>query len=246
MEPVMRNNLLIFAGGLLVGGGATYLVVNQQLKKKYQAIADEEIDSVKQHYSEMSMRNKVGVYSDPANLVEEPAEEKSEQTKYEEVVSELEYETDDETVKKTVVKTAEGVVQETEEVEVRNIFDQPQPSIGQRDPEIPYKISTDEFMDDDLGFDKVTLTWFAGDNTLIDENEEPIPDVMRTVGEDNLLRFGEDSDDNDTVFVRNERINTDFEVVRDPQKYAVAVLGLFDEESMYTRSRKPKNDERDD
>lgn len=69
-------------------------------------------------------------------------------------------------------------------------------------------------------FAKITLTYYARDQILLDEDDELIeqPSINGLVGWKNLRRFGDDSGDPDVVFVRNRRLSSDFEVVRDTER----------------------------
>jgi hypothetical protein len=95
----------------------------------------------------------------------------------------------------------------------------------------PYVISIEEFSEEMNHFDKLTILYYEDDDTLADEGEEIIADVEGTVGTDNLTHFGENSDDPDIVYVRNENIQIDYEIIRLPKSYSKTVLGYRTEES---------------
>lgn len=78
----------------------------------------------------------------------------------------------------------------------------------------PYVIKPEEF--DTIGYDVVSLTYYA-DKVLTDENDNPIEDIDYLVGEDSLDHFGEYEDD--SVFVRNDDLKTDFEILLDEASY---------------------------
>lgn len=81
----------------------------------------------------------------------------------------------------------------------------------------PFHISVDLYASDpDEGDDyaKITLTYYTRARVLLDDDEDVIADVAQYVGWQNLNRFGDESGDPDTVFVRNRRLQTDFEVVK--------------------------------
>lgn len=80
---------------------------------------------------------------------------------------------------------------------------------------IPYVISPEDFGDDD--YEPLTLTYYA-DGVLVDEDDEPVENLDDVVGKESLKRFGEF--EADTVFVRNERLKCDYEVLRDNHRYA--------------------------
>ena len=78
----------------------------------------------------------------------------------------------------------------------------------------PYVIKPEEF--DTVGYDVVSLTYYA-DKVLVDEDDNPIEDIDYLVGEDSLEHFGEYEDD--SVFVRNDDLKTDFEILLDEASY---------------------------
>lgn len=96
----------------------------------------------------------------------------------------------------------------------------------EENPDKPYVISVEEFGENPQEYDQQTVTYYEGDDTLADSRNQPIEEIDSTVGDDNLERFGHGSNDVNVVYVRNERLELDFEVIRDPGYYVVEVLGL--------------------
>lgn len=84
-------------------------------------------------------------------------------------------------------------------------------------PLSPYVISPDEF--DEIGYETSSLTYYA-DGVLVDESDNVIEDVDGLIGLDSLETFGRYEDD--SVFVRNDDIQTDFEILRDERCYKAA------------------------
>lgn len=66
-------------------------------------------------------------------------------------------------------------------------------------------------------YDKITLTYYRRHRVIVDEEEEVIDDVPAVVGWKNLNQFGGVSGDPNVVFIRNRRLNTDYEVVLDEE-----------------------------
>jgi hypothetical protein len=96
---------------------------------------------------------------------------------------------------------------------------------GRTDGE-PYVIHQDEFQQGVDGYRKVTYTYYAADDTLVDEeNNHPLPHADMIVGQDNL-KFGHGTDDIDVVFVRNDALELEMEICRSPLSYEEEVLGL--------------------
>lgn len=78
-------------------------------------------------------------------------------------------------------------------------------------------ISPEEFGDSD--YEMVSLTYYA-DNVLAYDSGEIIEDVDSIVGSESLKCFGEYEDD--SVFVRNDALKTDFEILLDVVSYSDA------------------------
>lgn len=197
------KGVLIFVLGAAAGSLATWKLI----EKKYKDIAQEEIDSVKDTFSKMKKNeypDKLEDYpdfeefddSDDSDDVEE--EPKSEQkidrnnkpdiVEYAKILSETGYTNYAERQDKKEKKGVEPV-----------------------EDERPYVISPDEFGEKD-GYENVTLTYYA-DGVLTDYFDNVISNVDEVVGFDSLDHFGEYEDD--VVFVRNEKMETDYEILRD-------------------------------
>lgn len=82
----------------------------------------------------------------------------------------------------------------------------------------PHVISPDEFGDQD-GYDEISLTYYA-DGTVTDDSDRAMSEdeIEETIGKDSLTHFGEYEDD--SVFVRNDRLKADYEILTDQRSYA--------------------------
>lgn len=89
----------------------------------------------------------------------------------------------------------------------------------------PYVISIDDFGQEE-GYDTITLTAYS-DGTIANYADDELEDPESTIGEDILSKFG----DEDVVYIRNDRLKADFEVVRDNRTY-VEVIGDFPTEGV--------------
>jgi hypothetical protein len=83
----------------------------------------------------------------------------------------------------------------------------------------PYIISPYDFGELD-GYKQIELTYYEGDDTLEDDEYNIINDRDELIGPKALLTFGEYEDD--SVFVRNERLRTDFQILKDYRSYTDA------------------------
>lgn len=78
----------------------------------------------------------------------------------------------------------------------------------------PCTISPDEY--GDQNYDEQSLIYFA-DGVLTDDYHNIIEDVDDMVGVDSLTKFGEY--EADTVFVRNDEDECDYEICRDERNF---------------------------
>lgn len=83
----------------------------------------------------------------------------------------------------------------------------------------PYVISPEEFGEFE-DYEKISLTYYM-DQILADENDELVEDVEGVVGFESLTHFGEYEDD--SVFVRNDRLKCDYEILLDQRTYSDVV-----------------------
>jgi hypothetical protein len=88
---------------------------------------------------------------------------------------------------------------------------------------MPHVINFEEFIAGEDGTDRVTYTYYAKDNTLVDETEEIIPAPADILG-NALDKFGMDTDDPDTVYVSNPGEKMFYEVVRLHRSYSEAMV----------------------
>lgn len=95
-----------------------------------------------------------------------------------------------------------------------------------RTPDAPYVLHRDEFFADEMGYQELThpetLTFYKGDQILVDQGDRPIYDIQGQVGD---LKFGHGSGDPSIFYVRNEALEAEYEIVEDDGYYQEAVLG---------------------
>ena len=92
----------------------------------------------------------------------------------------------------------------------------------------PYIISEEEYADPIPANDKIALKYFIKDGILIDELSHEVMDINASVSLRNLKVL--DTGESDVLYVRNETISTDYEIVVDEDDYAdkeKAYLGTF-------------------
>lgn len=243
---VAAASALSLAGGFVLGG----LVVNKKLTAEFQERMEREIEETKEHYSARFTEIS-------PHLVEEEHEEDTplpiEDPRPDAEVSPLKYHTP--VVAERPAKTeAELIVTETTTV-AKNIFlnnELIDPNAFEfdlerelefRNPELPYVISFEEFSENVGGFEQAELTYYQADGILVRADDSIVFEVDMTVGEQNLLRFGHGSQDDNIVYIRNEITDIDFEVKRSMGSYQDEVIGLehSDEESFERRPRRHRS-----
>lgn len=92
-----------------------------------------------------------------------------------------------------------------------------------------YVIHHDEYVNDEMGFHQATLTYYAGDDILVDEADAPMYNFREQM---DTFEFGKGSGDPNVVYVRNERESAEFEILLHLGRYEVEVLGLDIEEEL--------------
>lgn len=197
------KGVLIFVLGAAAGSLATWKLI----EKKYKDIAQEEIDSVKDTFSKMKKNEYPDKLEDYPDFEEfddsDDSDDVEEEPKPEQKI--------DRNNKPDIVEYAK-ILSETGYTNYAEKQDKKEKKgVEPVEDERPYVISPDEFGEKD-GYENVTLTYYA-DGVLTDYFDNVISNIDEVVGFDSLDHFGEYEDD--AVFVRNEKMETDYEILRD-------------------------------
>jgi hypothetical protein len=110
-----------------------------------------------------------------------------------------------------------------------------------RGAENPYIIHVDEYVANENDWTQSTITYFEGDDIVCDSHDRPMYDAPEIVGQ---LRFGHGSKDPNVVYIRNPRLQHEFEVLRNPGKYETEVLGDTLEKKARTAELRHSNQRR--
>lgn len=86
----------------------------------------------------------------------------------------------------------------------------------------PYILHVDEYMSDELGFKQADLTYYSGDDMLIDEQLVPVYE-RSLLGE---LKFGHGSGSPNVVYIRNHKQKAEWQVLLFDGYYEREVLGI--------------------
>lgn len=223
---IVGASTISMAIGFIVG----YFVAKNLLEKKFTEIATKEIDEAREYFQhrvdhEVSERiddeterlvpgeavEALRIYSggnkpDLSELVFERAKPYGDNV--------IEDTIEDEEIMQTLFDKIHQTTDEEREAENRN-----------RTEEAPYILDKDEFLGNESDYTQATLTYFEGDGVLTDERDDLIEDIGATVGSYNL-RFGHRSDDPNVVYVRNDVLGIEFEILRSSESFAEVVAGF--------------------
>jgi len=94
----------------------------------------------------------------------------------------------------------------------------------------PYAITVEQFADENDHYDKITLYYYEDDGVIAEENEEVLVDADNIIGTEFVEHFGDDTGDPEITYVRNDKIQVDYEIIRLSKSYAKTVLGYDDED----------------
>ena len=210
MKKVFAN-FVMFTIGAVIGSAVTWKLV----KTKYEQIAQEEIDSVKETFSKRKKQAEnystddtttVKNFTDD-NVNNDNVNNDAMRKDYESILKDHKYlnidedRTDEDRSNSYTKYTLEKTRKEDLDMEYNR----------------PYVISPEEFDDNDE-YNVISLTYYA-DGVLTDDMDEPIDpeDIDDLVGKDFADHFGEYEEN--SIFVRNDAMQTDYEILRDLQRY---------------------------
>lgn len=215
MAALTSRELMGVSLGTFLGTGIGYLIAKRQMQVKYATIADNEIQEMKAHYREKEME----LVQFQEEIARQPKPDLSDR------IAALGY------AEPPTEEPEEEVDGEVEVVDskwdYRDVWDYDR-EVRNRSRETPFILHKDEF-DAEETAPQVTVTYFEGDDVLIDEKDEVITKKDEVVGMDNLNQFGHGSGDPNVVYVRNAHLGVDYEILRHKGHYAKEILGLEEE-----------------
>lgn len=179
---------VIFAIGVAAGSAITW----KYAKEKYARIAQEEIDSVKETFS--NRRTKIQEKT--------PEQSKPGVVEYAAKLRNMRY----------TNYSDPDIDSDVDEPDCDENKEDKMPVVKKN----PYVIAPEEFGEIDY-YEQITLTYYA-DNVLTNDDDEVLDNVEDVVGLEALTKFGEYEDD--SVFVRNERFKCDYEILLDLRNYS--------------------------
>ena len=201
--------IISFAAGAAIGSVATFM----SIKNKYEQIAKEEIEEVREVYMNAIRKTKdvddEHEESAPINEAPKVAELKS----YKDVMNESGYINYGNI---TEAEVEEMVKEKTKEIveECNDILKKTEDKVNKNKP---YVIHPDDFGDD---YNTITLVYYKDDVVATYDTGEVLTDkeVEDLIGEESLSHFGEYEEDR--VFVRNDARKIDYEILRSEETYS--------------------------
>lgn len=186
------NNKMVFILSFIMGAAVGSVGTWYHVKEKYEKIAQEEIDSVKEVFSKREKDLKgEDVKKNVAENVKAGEQEKPMSIK--EYASFLQ--------KQGYTNYSDMNGDENKEA-TKSVK--------------PYVIPPEQFGEVE-DYEQIELTYYA-DQILADENDEIVEDVEEAIGFESLSHFGEYEDD--SVFVRNDERRCDYQILLDQGLYS--------------------------
>lgn len=195
---------LSFLAGAAISGLSAWFITKKLCEKKYAAIAQEEIDSVKKEFTSPRVdAAKKFIEEKKKAMVKESDKAKQATNK----PSLTEYAKN---IKSYINYSDSENKEEVGSNGLKRISFKPNGSIRVIEPE--------EFGEDEE-YDQVSLTLYA-DGILADEDDRVISDVEGLIGKGSLDRIGEYEDD--ALHVKNEALKTYYEILEEERSYEKA------------------------
>ena len=194
MNKDLLSKVLIFVAGCGIGS----VVTGKLVEKKYQQIAQEEIDSVKEA---------LGYVNEPMKE-DEPEDAEADE--------EDEFDRENESAKEEINRICKE-----QGYDYNAISKGGEKEMAEKDDK-PYVISPEEF--DENGYKTKTLFYY-NDDVVTDDRGKVLSEesVEKLIGKESLSTFGQY--ESDSVFVRNDNLMTDYEILADERNYHEMYMG---------------------
>ena len=189
------RDILLFSSGAAIGAALSM----HYWQKKYAAKLEETVESqLNDILADMEKKNKEA----EEKKQEEARIAKKEKVSYNQMTK--------------IYKGEENTGEEDSREDVTASYEHPEDS--DELAEYPYQISEDEFNEKN-GYEKESLYYYAGDGSLVNDMDALIEDVDAEVmlGREYLDWLN----NTDAIYIRNEKLQTDYEVIWNSSSYPV-------------------------
>jgi hypothetical protein len=234
------------AAGAAAGALIAYKVAYAKASMKYDEIAQEEIQTMREHYQAkvVADENEAGkaslddIVKEQGYAGEEPKPVSPPMavTPPVEMLDDDDDDEEDDRPSESLEEHRARIRKEAAErdPQIRNIFEEAEhhdewdyaEERRRRSPLRPYVIHVDE--KDESSYVDMTLTYYEIDDVLCRDDDTVLAGKERDdlIGEGNLNLFGHGSNDASIVYVRNDQMELDLEIVRSPNSFAQEVHGF--------------------
>lgn len=264
----IRLVLASAGAGLLLGGAIGAFIAERRLRTKYDELAESEINLMREHFKAKTRAREAeelkptldelkGVVEEAGYTPDPTGEPNTAPSKTETVVREVREKAE----RKAETQRDDGPAAEMpglkDAVEAakihRNIFQDHgeldewdyTKEIPNRREDTPYVIHVDE--QGETGYSTNNLTYYADDDIVADDQEHIIQSPEEIIGPDFRDKFGHGSGDPNLLYVRNEELAAEYEVVISHEDFAEAVHGIVkdddDELTHMMHRRRPPHDD---
>lgn len=193
------NKVIIFAIGAAIGS----LVAWKLTKTKYEKIMIEEEQSLREYYNK-----KTKVYEDSANTLHDYYNDRLKEIDEKEKKMEEGKKTEESKIVNDLRERYAEVLKDH-----KYSIDEPCYEGGQ---DRPYVVTPEEFGNADE-YDIISLNYYA-DGIVSDDWGNKTEDLEATIGEDFASHYGEYEED--AVYIRNDRLKVEYEVLKSLSKYS--------------------------
>jgi hypothetical protein len=210
--------------GIALGFAVGFRIAERRLKTKYEKLAEEEISRMREHY----VKKAVAAQNKPP--IDQVIVEERHETRFPPFTEAEQKAIDEVNAKYPADEEEEStVVEETTQV---NVFEADEEwnypyEIAHRTKHVPYIIHIDEFRANEPEHDQTTYTYYEEDDVMADTRDTTVDDMDAVIGLGNLGRWGHGSQDPNVVYVRNEELGLDVEIVRDPGSHSDTIHGTI-------------------
>lgn len=191
----MKNKIIFGVGGFILGLVTGGVVAYKYLNKQVHILVEEEVEHVKAYAKDQieKLETELESLHPSAEINAEDGEIHG---------SHVSFEEDDESQYTGVVQKKPGTVLERADRMKQ-----------------PFLITFEQFDEEMPHFDKIMLTYYAGDETFInEETDEVIEDIRSWVG-DAYEYFGSNPEEPDVLYIRNYKRASDYELTRVPGRW---------------------------
>lgn len=256
VEVVYKTAPAVVVGVFLIGAGvgvtAALYISRKRLKTQYEQLAEKEIEEAKRFYEQKARVTKNAspdVLAEKYHMTPEPSgdedieieEDDDEDVFPESTASHLIEDAEKIANEKAYVSydkvEAEARKEGVEEQIKKNLFEYHETvrnddfdlddELDKKKAGKPYIIEAEEFYENETDYSQTSLMYYEGDDVLADERDQPIRNYMQIIGHDNL-HFGRGSKDRNIVFIRNEKLEAEYEIARNHNKYSEEVMGFIE------------------